>query len=130
VLVLVAQAENVGGKVGKFTLCKRDGRHWVLGQHNMRHDGSSCLALLIRYLMKTRDICVSMFLLSAPDKMAIRAELRGQFLPMRRIWRIRHRASEKAGAASNKMNKTGRAFIMIRFSLIEGKDSSAGSTAV
>jgi len=101
----------------------------MLGQHNMRHDRPSCLALLIRYLMKTRDIRVSLLLLSAADQMAIRAELRGQFLPMRRIWRIRHRASE-VGAASNKINKTGRAFIMIRFSLIEGKDSSAGSTAV
>jgi hypothetical protein len=46
----------------------------MLWQNDVRHDRASRLTLLIRYLMKTRNIRVSLLLLSAPDKMAIRAE--------------------------------------------------------
>src|SRR5262245_39731851 len=49
--------------------------------------------LFIRYLMKTRNVRVSLLLLSAPDKVAIRAEPRGQFLSIHRIRRVGRRSA-------------------------------------
>jgi len=60
----------------------------------MRHDRVSSLTLFFGDLMETRNICIGLLLLSAPDEVAIRAEPRGQFPSVRGIRSIRHRVSE------------------------------------
>ena len=110
VLVLVAQGENVGGEVGKFTLCERDCRHWMLGQHNMRHDRPGRLVLLIRYLMKTRDVRVS--LRPLPTRWQLEQSFEANSCPCIGSGAF-VTGPANAGVASNKNNKMGRTFILI-----------------
>src|SRR5689334_11419068 len=79
-----AHAENVDGKVGKFALGQRDGRHRVLGQHDMRHDGAGGLSLLVGNLIEARNVGIGLLLLVV-DQMAVRAKLLRQLLAVKGI---------------------------------------------
>jgi hypothetical protein len=76
----IAQTENVGDEVGKLALGERNGRHRVLGQHDMRHDGARRLPLHIGDLVETRNIGIGLLLLAAADEKAVGAEARRHLL--------------------------------------------------
>jgi hypothetical protein len=88
----------------------------MLWQHDMRHDRTSGLVLLVRYLMKSWDIRDGLLLLSATDKVAIRACLEANSFPDLGSGALVAGAPAKAGATASKkvkcIDQIGRALIV------------------
>ena len=70
----------------------------MLRQHDMRHDRTGALALLIGYLLEAWDVDVGLLLLKVANEVTIRAEARGQVLAM--IWVRRARRKSRVPSAS------------------------------
>src|SRR5262245_62842110 len=69
----VAQAENVGGKIGEFGLGERNRGHGMLGHHDARGNRACRLTFEVCDLRKARDIGIGVCRLRvAADEMAIR----------------------------------------------------------
>lgn len=64
----------------------------MLWQHDMSHDRTRTLVFLIGDLMKARNIDIGLLLLAVIWQ--FEQSLEGQFLPLRRIRRARHRAGK------------------------------------
>ena len=90
----LTHAENVNGKVGKLALGERNGRHRVIGQHDMRHDRARGLPFFVGDLIEARNVGIGVLLL-AVDQMAVRAEPLRQLLAVEGIRLVRHRSGKR-----------------------------------